>query len=97
FTPIWSDISGTSAKGHPAAFPTVLAYRLVRMFSFVGDTVLDPFLGSGTTSRAAMLAGRNSIGVEVEPTYVQLARHNLSKLPLGVSLAVRQATADLTA
>jgi DNA modification methylase len=97
FTPIWSDISGTSTKGHPAPYPTVLAYRLIRMFSFVGDTVLDPFLGSGTTCRAAMLAGRNSIGVEIEPSYVQLARENLAKLPLGVTLSVHQAAAELTA
>jgi DNA modification methylase len=91
FTPIWSDVSGTSTPGHPAPFPTILAYRLVRMFSFVGDTVLDPFLGSGTTCRAAMLAGRNSIGVEVEPSYVDLARQNLARLPLGVSLTVNPA------
>jgi site-specific DNA-methyltransferase (adenine-specific) len=88
FAPIWSDVSGASTRDHPAPFPAVLAYRLVRMFSFVGDTVLDPFLGSGTTCRAAMLAGRNSVGVEVEPSYVQLARQNLAKLPFGVSLSI---------
>jgi site-specific DNA-methyltransferase (adenine-specific) len=97
FTPIWSDVSGASTRDHPAPFPAVLAYRLVRMFSFVGDTVLDPFLGSGTTCRAAMLAGRHSVGVEVEPSYVQLARQNLAKLPFGVSLSVERAGAELTA
>ena len=93
FTPIWSDISGTSVKGHPAPYPTVLAYRLIRMFSFVGDTVLDPFLGSGTTSRAAMLAGRDSIGVEIEPTYAHLAQQTMAKLPFGVSLTTHHGPA----
>lgn len=86
FAPIWSDISGASTREHPAPFPVVLAYRLIRMFSFVGDTVIDPFLGSGSTMRAAMLAGRNSIGVEIEPKYVALTHRNLAKLPFGVTL-----------
>ena len=47
------------------------------MFSFVGDTVLDPFLGTGTTSVAAVRAGRNSVGIEVDPEYVELARSRL--------------------
>ena len=50
-----------------------LAERLIRMFSFVGDTVLDPFLGSGTTSVAAAKWGRNSIGIEVDPHYFDMA------------------------
>lgn len=86
FVPIWSDISGASTKEHPAPFPVALAYRLIRMFSFAGDTVLDPFLGSGTTTLAAMLAGRNSIGVEIEPQYLRLAQRRLARLPFGVSL-----------
>lgn len=50
---------------HPAMFPEELPHRLIRMFSFVGDTVLDPFLGSGTTVRAAAKLGRNGIGFEI--------------------------------
>jgi site-specific DNA-methyltransferase (adenine-specific) len=46
-----------------------LAYRLIRMFSFVGDTILDPFVGTGTTTDAAIRAYRSSIGIEVEPDY----------------------------
>lgn len=86
FVPIWSDITGASTREHPAPFPTALAYRLVRMFSFAGDTVLDPFLGTGTTTRAAMLAGRNSIGMEVEPSYFDLARKKLAQTPFGVGI-----------
>ncbi|MBV8206820.1 MAG: site-specific DNA-methyltransferase [Acidobacteria bacterium] len=69
FQQIWDDIPGASTKAHPAPFPLALAERLVRMFSFVGDTVLDPFMGTGTTSVAAALTGRNSIGIEVDPHY----------------------------
>jgi DNA modification methylase len=63
FQQIW-DIGGASTKQHPAPFPPALAERLIRMFSFVGDTVLDPFMGTGTTNLAAGLWGRNSIGPE---------------------------------
>jgi len=78
FAPIWSDITGASTRHHPAPFPVELAYRLIRMFSFAGDTVLDPFLGSGTTTEAAIRAGRNSIGVECEPAYIDLASRRLA-------------------
>jgi site-specific DNA-methyltransferase (adenine-specific) len=73
FVPIWNDISGASTRHHPAPFPLEIAKRLIRMFSFAGDTVLDPFVGSGTTMIAAAQAERNSIGVEVEPGYLDLA------------------------
>ncbi len=56
FRSIWDDIRGEARKrGHPAPFPVELASRLIQMFSFVGDTVLDPFWGTGTTTAAAML------------------------------------------
>jgi DNA modification methylase len=72
FQQIW-DITGASTKQHPAPYPLALAERLIRMFSFVGDTVLDPFMGTGTTNLAAGLWGRNSIGYEIEPAYFELA------------------------
>lgn len=72
FQQIWS-IGGASTREHPAPYPLALAERLIRMFSFVGDTVLDPFMGTGTTSLAAMRWGRNSVGFEIEPAYFQLA------------------------
>jgi hypothetical protein len=75
FSPIWSDIKGASVRGgHPAPYPVELAARLIRMFSFAGDTVLDPFLGTGSTSLAAIRTGRNSVGVELEPSYLKIAR-----------------------
>jgi len=78
FRQFWN-MSGASTKKHPAPFPLELAYRLVRMFSFVGDTVLDPFLGTGTTSIAAMRCDRNSIGVETEEAYLAQARRRAEK------------------
>lgn len=81
FRSMWTDIKGASTKtGHPAPFPIELAERLIRMFSFAGDTVLDPFLGTGTTSMAALQSGRNSIGNEIEPRYLAMARERLSAL-----------------
>jgi len=73
FQQIWSRVTGASTKKHPAPYPLELAERLIRMFSFVGDTVLDPFSGTGTTSTAAMRHGRNSIGYEIDDTYAKLA------------------------
>lgn len=71
FRAFWADVTGASTRNHPAPFPTELAYRLVRMFSFVGDTVLDPFAGTFTTSLAAIKAERNSIGNELDPAYFE--------------------------
>jgi modification methylase len=70
FAPIWSDVSGQNRKNHPAPYPLEIPRRLIRMFSFAGDTVLDPFAGTGTTSLAALETGRNSISVEIAPEYV---------------------------
>ena len=73
FQQIWTGVTGASTKVHPAPYPLQLAERLIRMFSFVGDTVLDPFMGTGTTNVAAAKWGRNSIGVEVDPEYFKMA------------------------
>ena len=62
---IWNGLTGASTRKHPAPYPLELANRLIRMYSFVGDTVFDPFLGSGTTAVASAKVGRNSIGVEL--------------------------------
>lgn len=70
FSPVWSDVTGQLRRDHPAPYPVELARRLVRMFSFVGDTILDPFAGTGSTAVAAMETGRNSISVDIEKTYV---------------------------
>lgn len=76
FQQIWN-ITGASTKHHPAPFPLELATRLVRMFSFTEDTVLDPFCGSGTTMIAALRTGRNSIGVEIDQEYCRMAARYL--------------------
>ncbi len=77
FQQIWTGVTGASTRNHPAPYPLQLAERLIRMFSFVGDTVLDPFLGTGTTTIAAMQYGRNSIGYEVDATYAKAAKHRI--------------------
>ena len=76
FQQIWN-ITGASTKQHPAPFPLALATRLVRMFSFSGDTVPDPFCGSGTTMIAALRSGRNSIGIDIDPEYCRMAARYL--------------------
>lgn len=78
FRQFWN-ITGASTREHPAPFPLELAYRLVRMFSFWGDTVLDPFSGTGTTMLAAMKTDRNSIGVEIDSTYCKMIMRRLNK------------------
>jgi len=78
FQQFWH-ISGASTREHPAPFPLELAHRLVQMFSFWGDTVLDPFAGTGTTMLAAMKAHRNSIGVEIDSVYCKLIMKRLSR------------------
>lgn len=79
FQQIWTGVTGASTKEHPAPYPIELAERLVRMFSFVGDTVLDPFLGTGTTTVAAAKWGRNSIGFEVDSHYFKLADKRIAR------------------
>ncbi|MEN8219066.1 MAG: site-specific DNA-methyltransferase [Pseudomonadota bacterium] len=79
FQSIWAGVTGASTHNHPAPYPEELAERLIRMFSFVGDTVLDPFMGTGTTTVAAAKWGRNSIGVELEPYYFKLAEQRIYK------------------
>ena len=68
---------GEKKSGHLAAFPEELPRRLIRMFSFEGDTVLDPFLGSGTTTLAAASLGRNSIGYEINGEFLPCLREKL--------------------
>ena len=84
FQQIWSGLTGASTKDHPAPYPLELAERLIRMFSFVGDTVLDPFMGTGTTALAASRWGRNSVSFEIDSEYLRLAAQrmegNLSSL-----------------
>lgn len=77
YSDIWLDIKGTgqdlsddSSRLRSAAFPFELAYRLINMYSVKGDVILDPFLGTGTTVAAAMTSGRNSIGIEIDDSFL---------------------------
>lgn len=79
FQQIWTGVTGASTRQHPAPYPLELAERLIRMFSFVGDTVLDPFMGTGTSNLAAAKWGRNSVGVEVDAAYFQIASGRLEQ------------------
>ncbi|HTV92559.1 MAG TPA: site-specific DNA-methyltransferase [Verrucomicrobiae bacterium] len=76
----WADIKGASTRdGHPAPYPVALAERLIKLFSFAGDTVLDPFVGTGSTILAAIETGRNGIGADIEPKYLEFADARIRK------------------
>jgi DNA modification methylase len=80
FRPIWDDVRGESGRRwkHPAPYPVELSSRLIRMFSFIGDTVLDPFGGSGTTAVSAAEWGRNSVSVDIAAEYVETMAKRLT-------------------
>ena len=79
FQQIWTGVTGASTRLHPAPYPLELATRLIRMFSFVGDTVLDPFSGTATSALAAAQCGRNSIGTEIDPDYFEASQQRICK------------------
>jgi DNA modification methylase len=89
FQQIWTGLTGASTRSHPAPFPVELASRLIRMFSFVGDTVFDPFSGTGTTTVAAAQCGRNSIGVEIEESYFDQAAARVKTKTSGLFAAAK--------
>jgi DNA modification methylase len=74
--------------GHPAPFPEELPYRLIQLYTYEGEVVLDPFIGSGTTAVAAIKARRHFVGYDIEPTYVEMARQRVAQasrlLPLPI-------------
>ncbi len=72
------NFGGEKQDNHLAMFPEELPRRLIRMFTFVGDTVLDPFLGSGTTSLAAKNLSRNSVGYEINPSFIPIIKNKLN-------------------
>ena len=88
FRGIWDDIHPARQDDHPAAFPIELPDRIIRMYSFWGETVLDPFMGTGTTAVAANLAGRNAVGCELSEDFVGIIEHRLEGIP-GGHLVVR--------
>src|SRR5688500_20373552 len=78
FRSFWADVKGVSTKDHPVPFPVELGYRLIRMFSFVGDTVIDPFCGKFSTSLAAMKVNRNCIIKENDHEYYTIVLIHLN-------------------
>jgi DNA modification methylase len=87
YSDIWFDVQGVSqdvldpeTRKRSAAFPFELAYRLINMFSIMGDTVLDPFLGTGTTSLAAICGGRNSVGYEIDSGFFNVLTRRMKNL-----------------
>lgn len=68
------------SEGHPAPFPDELPHRLIKLYSFYGDTVLDPFAGTGTTAKVSLELGRKAIGFELNPEYLPLIKRKLEKV-----------------
>ena len=108
FSDVWLDLVGTrqllgntgledpDARVRSAAYPFELACRLIQMHSLIGDTVLDPFLGTGTTAAAAIASSRSSIGFEIEPSLTQTIRNTIETAgPLGREYARRRLDAHL--
>jgi site-specific DNA-methyltransferase (cytosine-N4-specific) len=100
FSDVWTDVGGErqtladdALRERSGAFPLELPYRLICMYSVYGETVLDPFWGTGTTSLAAMAAGRNSVGVERDPGFVEAFAERASEAP-AVSRDVNAARLD---
>ena len=86
FSDVW-DFKGTKQKlynkevrDRSAAYPFELAYRLINMYSLVGDTVLDPFVGTGTTNHACMACARNSVGIEIDSKFLNIPFGNLAEI-----------------
>ncbi len=69
-----------SKVGHPAPFPVELPYRCIQLYTYAGEVVLDPFMGSGTTAVAALKAGRNFVGYELEADYIRIAQKRIDAI-----------------
>ena len=88
FAPFWTDVTGQPRTTHPAPYPIEVPRRLIRMFSFTGDTVVDPFAGTGSTALAAMETGRHSVSVEIDPRYVTMMEQRLHKAVVSAVVVV---------
>ncbi len=95
---IWHDVNKTAEErrmGHPAAFPCALPQRLIEIFSHEGDLVIDPFAGTGSTLVAAARLGRRALGLEIDPSFVQLAGRRLSAEKPGLATIIHAEAALL--
>jgi DNA modification methylase len=78
---MWTFPAESAVKvGHPAPFPVELPYRLIQLYSFDGDVILDPFLGSGQTALAAIMTGRHYVGYEINQEYIGLAQSRIEEV-----------------
>jgi len=86
---VWT-MNPESAKkvGHPAPFPVELPYRLIQLYTYKGDIILDPFMGSGTTAIAALKSERKYVGYDIDPEYVKLAEDRVAPYKLQMSLGL---------
>src|SRR3989344_6983906 len=92
FSDKWRDVKGALQKlnnkklrERSGAYPLELVYRLINMFSVYGDTVLDPFLGTGTTTLGAMISGRNSVGIEIDKNFDEIIKQRIEEIvPISV-------------
>ena len=83
FRPVWDDVPGARTdRGHPAPFPIEIPYRIARMFSFTGDTILDVCAGSATTALGAAKAGRHSVCVDISANYLRKSIERLQRADL---------------
>jgi DNA modification methylase len=101
FSDVWEDVSGElqsldhdDLRSRSAAYPFEIPYRLVNMYSVYGDTVLDPFWGTGTTSLAAMVAGRDSVGYELDADFATVFEERVESVPALSREVVRRRLAD---
>lgn len=82
-TDIWM-VRGKHDPEHPAVFPVDIPERLIRLYTFPSETVLDPFVGSGTTMLACLQTGRRGIGIEADPAYFAIAEHRIAEASAGL-------------
>jgi modification methylase len=92
FAPFWTDVTGQPRTNHPAPYPVEVPRRLIRMFSFTGDTVVDPFAGTGSTALAAMETGRHSVNVEIDPRYVDIMEQRMRTAVISAVVVVERSS-----
>ena len=85
---LWTIMDQNYSPDHPAPFPFEIPYRVIKLYSFVGETVLDPFMGSGTTGVACVQTGRKFIGIEIDPGYFEIAKKRIAEAQLQIRMEI---------